>query len=111
MKIEAKHVPCTEIFVAGQSIGTFREESQWNGLTELRRVTDGLLLVIGSPECSGFAQIFGRMWGSDEKTETYLVNGSPDLIHQINSIVSEKADGESQSAEREFDGKPHNTDA
>lgn len=86
MKIEARHVSCIEIFVGETRLGIFREEEQWNGLAALRRVTDGLLLVVASPDSSGFSRILGRMWGADEKAETYLVNGHQELIREIDAI-------------------------
>jgi hypothetical protein len=92
MKIEAKSIRCTEIYAGGKSVGIFYRKSQWNGLTELRRVTDQQNLVIGTPEGDGFTQIFGDIFGGDdENKDTYLVNGSPDLINQIKTKIEKAA--------------------
>lgn len=86
MKIEAKQVRCTEIFVEGQSIGVFYRKGDWNGLSELRRIGDEQMIVIGTPDVNGFNPIFGELFGAEEKKDTYLVDGSASLIDQIKEI-------------------------
>ena len=99
MKIQAKQVVATEIFVSGQSIGLFTEASRWNGLIELRRVADGQRLVVGLPDFGGMfervwrtalgAPASSRLFGDDAAAETYLVNASDELVREIKAIVSE----------------------
>lgn len=68
MKIQVRHMPCQEIIV--------------NGLIKLTRIRDGKWLLIGDV---GMASMFHVVLGLEETEDTYLVNGTPELIEEIKS--------------------------
>lgn len=88
MKIKAEHVRCIELFIGNNSIGLFTKGENWKKLVEIKRVTDGETLTIGNPDFNGFNQIFGDIFGeSNDKSETYAINGSNKIIKEIEAII------------------------
>ncbi|MCK5016519.1 MAG: hypothetical protein KAS32_05535 [Candidatus Peribacteraceae bacterium] len=99
LNIKTEQKSCVELFVGETSVGLFVEKSKWNGLSEIRRITDQNFLVIGDTVGTGFNRVFGNLFNGEEQTETYIVNGSADLIAEIQELMDNETEEENENGE------------
>jgi hypothetical protein len=81
-KVKLVSVKCFEAFTeGGESLGLFKQETEWHGMRCLRSFEGGQQLIIdGDPDIFGaiFADIFGG-----QRTEANVVKATPDLALKI----------------------------
>lgn len=87
-EIKARKIRCVEIVVGERNLGIFIETSSWNGILELKRITDDkTLIVMDNPNEQGFGNFFDNLMNQNEPFNTVVLKGSPDLVLDIRNIV------------------------
>lgn len=80
-KLTIKQVEALEVEIDGRPIGTFKKDSEWNGLTHLKG-KDGASIIITTPSWS-WAEMFG--YPKDPKTVTAVA-----VSDDVNKIIENK---------------------